>query len=297
MPVPNRDYFRYFPISPETEHWGLAITGAGFASIAAGTRYPPRQHPTDHYFDWKHGRTLDALQVLLVTAGSGELETRDGGRQRIDAGTAFILLPHKWHRYRPEPQTGWDENWVEMSGPIVEKLLAAGVFAPESILRPGGVAIGLDEAFQEVHRTIREGTAGFDPELSAAALKILALCVRLDSKRADYSAGGASIHKAEQYLSAHHGEPVNIQALAKRLGVGYSHFRREFRTRTGFSPWQYVIHLRLRRARRLLASSDMSLDEVATSVGFNSAFHLSLAFKRAYGQPPSHWRRAMRGSS
>jgi len=66
--------------------------------------------------------------------------------------------------------------------------------------------------------------------------------------------------------------------------------RRAFRAQTGFAPWQYVMHLRLTRARRLLASSDAKLDEVAARVGFSSGFHLSFAFKRAFGQSPDTWR-------
>jgi AraC-like DNA-binding protein len=77
------------------------------------------------------------------------------------------------------------------------------------------------------------------------------------------------------------------------LGVAYSHFRRAFRQHTGFAPWQYMLHLRLAQARRLLASPDATIEDAAGRLGFSSAFHLSAAFKRTFGLAPSRWRRQL----
>jgi AraC-like DNA-binding protein len=75
------------------------------------------------------------------------------------------------------------------------------------------------------------------------------------------------------------------------LGVSYSSFRRAFRKETGLSPWQYLMSVRLNRARRLLSSRGTKLESVAAAVGFSSAFHLSAAFKKAYGVSPGNWRK------
>src|SRR5258708_1745626 len=86
-----------------------------------------------------------------------------------------------------------------------------------------------------------------------------------------------AVDEAEHYLAEHYTEPVNIEQLARRLGVAYSHFRRAFCAQTGFAPWQYMLHLRLSRAKRMIASSEATLDEIAVQLNFNSAPHLSLA--------------------
>ena len=99
---------------------------------------------------------------------------------------------------------------------------------------------------------------------------------------------------AEQYFGAHLSEPVNIAALARSLGIAYSHFRRAFKVHTGYAPWQYVLQLRLAHARRTLTTGDeITLDELAAHLGFSSAFHLSSAFKRAYGIAPTTWRKQL----
>ena len=273
--------------------WGIGVTGSGLTHIAAGTSYPPDQHPKDHQLDWKHGRVLDSLQIVLITTGAGWFETRALGQKRVEAGMVFLLLPGVWHRYRPDPKTGWDESWIEIQGPVVAELLEAETFAPNSALRRGAIDAGLDEVLDRIHRCVREKAGGFQPEASAAALQALAICARIANVRPRLSHVQQAVIAAERYLTDHHAEEINVEALARDLGVAYSHFRRAFRAQTGFAPWQYVTHLRLTRARRMLASSGAKLDDVAECVGFHSGFHLSLAFKQAYGLPPNVWRKGL----
>ena len=293
MPAQLPDYHRYFALSPGMRRWGVGVTGAGMARIAPGAPYPPAGHPPDHFLDWAHGRVLDRLQVVLITAGAGWLETHAAGRCRVGAGMAFLLLPKLWHRYRPDVKTGWQEHWLELAGPTVDELLRAGIFPAASVLRAGAVGGGLDEAFEGVHRQILQGAGDAEPDLAALALRILAVCAQTAPRGAPLSKLQRAVRHAEEHLARHHAEPVNVAELAARLGVAYSHFRRAFRAQTGFAPWQYVLHLRLTRARRLLASSDETLDAVAARVGFSSGFHLSLAFKKAYGESPTRWKQAM----
>lgn len=292
MPASRPNYFRYFSPGAGPADWGLALTAAGFTRIAPGADYPPVRHPTDHHFDWRHGRTLRALQIVQITAGRGTLETRTG-RRTIRAGHAFLLPPGLWHRYRPDPATGWEESWLEVTGPVVRQLIRAGVFSPQALLREGGLVHGLEPALEAVHALARAAGPGFDPELAAAAYRVLVAWERLGRARPVRSRLQASVQSAEQYLGEHLTEPVNIAALARRLGVAYSHFRRAFKAHTGYAPWQYVLQLRLAHARRALAAGDATLDEVAARFGFSSAFHLSAAFKRVHGLAPDHWRRQL----
>jgi AraC-like DNA-binding protein len=100
------------------------------------------------------------------------------------------------------------------------------------------------------------------------------------------------IARAEQILAERVENPPPMEALARELGVAYSHFRREFKTRTGLPPKQYLLRLRLEKARRLLGNTPDPVKTIADQLGFNSPFHLSAAFKKEFGISPAHWRRA-----
>jgi AraC-like DNA-binding protein len=289
----ERNYFRYFRPQSAAAPWGLAVTAAGYTEVAPGAPYPPTRHPADHDFDWERGRTLDALQVVLISNGAGSFESRPTGRRKVTAGSAFIVLPGVWHRYRPDRRMGWTESWVELRGSAVGRLRQAGVLQAAAAVRRQTDAVGLNEALDSVHARARSAGRGFDPELAALALGVLAAWWRVGEARPVQTQTLRAIVEAERYLAAHHTEPVNVRALALRLGVAYSHFRRQFREHTGYAPWQYVLRLRLVRARRLLAVGDAPLENIAAELGFSSAFHFSCAFKQAFGLAPDHWRRGI----
>lgn len=293
MPASPPDYFRYFAAAPDLGRWGLGLTASGFTSISAGSPYPPRQHPADHHFGWERGRVLEALQIVWISHGRGQFDSRPTGPRTIEPGMAFVIVPKVWHRYRPDPATGWVESWIEVQGPVVENLLRAKAFSARDAVRAVGPAAGLDTALDAVHVRARSAGPGFDPELAAAALSVMAAWDKAARLQPARSRMVRAVAAAEQHFAEHLAEPVNVEALARRLGVAYSHFRREFKAHTGFAPWQYVLHLRLSRARRLLAASDATLEDVATRLGFSSGFHLSTAFKQAFGIAPEPWRREL----
>ena len=210
---------------------------------------------------------------------------------------AFVLLPKVWHRYRPDPDTGWTESWLEAQGPIVNGLLAKGIFVIEDAVRPGALAAGLDVALEAVHLLARTAGPSFNPELAARTFGVLAAWTRAGKDQLESTHVRRAVLAAERHLAERYAEPINMEALARKLGVAYSHFRRAFLAYTGFSPWRFVVHLRLTQARRLLAGSDATLDDLAERLGFSSGFHLSAAFKNAYGISPYRWRSQMRTGS
>jgi AraC-like DNA-binding protein len=294
MPKAPGNYFRYFALAPDVAAWGLGVTAAGFTHIPPGTPYPPGRHPNDHDFSWSRGRVLDAFQLVLISDGRGWFETQPTGERLVEAGTAFVLLPGVWHRYRPDPETGWEESWVELQGPTVNALIKSRVLAADQAVRSGVLEAGMETALDAGHERARVGPPGFDAERAAAAFAVLAAWDRAGRSQPVPDRTTRAVAEAERYLAEHHTEPVNIEALARRLGVAYSHFRRAFRKHTGFAPWQYVLHHRLTRARRLLASGDATLDAIADQLGFSSGFHLSTAFKQTFGLSPERWRRRLR---
>ncbi len=291
MPTGAADYFRYFPLAREASAWGLAVTAAGFTRIRPHSLYPPARHPADHQLDWSRGRVLEALQIVLITAGRGQFERRGAKPQTIEADTAFMLFPGVWHRYRPDPATGWEESWVEVSGESVDRLRNRKILSAKSPVVHNAVAAGLEGALEAVHARARQPPPGFDPELSARGLAVLAAWQHAGLAEHRETRMARAVAAAERHLAESLAEPVNVAQLARRLGVAYSHFRRAFKNHTGYAPWQYMLHLRLAQARRQLAGSDATIDEVAGRLGFSSAFHLSAAFKQAYGTAPALWRR------
>jgi AraC-like DNA-binding protein len=211
----------------------------------------------------------------------------------IKAGAAFMLFPKIWHRYRPDESTGWDESWLELTGPTVDRLLRERSFVPTRPQLPPEKAVGLERALDAVHARVRSSRFGLDPELAARGFAVLAAWKSAANASRQQTRIHRAVELAERHLSDHVSEPVNIAALSRHLGVAYSHFRHVFHLHTGYAPWRYMTHLRLTQGKRMLLSSNATLDEIAAHLGFSSCFHFSSAFKRTFGLSPKDWRKSI----
>lgn len=85
----------------------------------------------------------------------------------------------------------------------------------------------------------------------------------------------------------------NLQMLAKESGYSRVHFLRMFRAATGYAPHNYLLKLRVDRVRELLASSTLSLTDIALECGFSSHSHLTRVFRQVLGSTPSAYRRSL----
>ncbi len=82
----------------------------------------------------------------------------------------------------------------------------------------------------------------------------------------------------------------NVSELAREMDVSYHSFRKIFTERTGRSPYNYLLEIRLARARLLLAQSSLSIKEVAACAGFKDAQYFCRFFHKKAGMTPSLWR-------
>jgi AraC family transcriptional regulator, transcriptional activator for feuABC-ybbA operon len=99
----------------------------------------------------------------------------------------------------------------------------------------------------------------------------------------------AAIEITQDYMVQHYQEPLTLEALAHMAGLSVSHYSRLFRKLIGYSPIDYLTHLRMDRAKELLILSDYRLKSVATSVGYTDEFYFSRMFKKVVGLSPREY--------
>ena len=77
--------------------------------------------------------------------------------------------------------------------------------------------------------------------------------------------------------------------LARNLAVSESHFRKLFTQYYHTTPRQYILELRLRKAKQLLADTPFTVTAIAESCGFSSLYHFCRAFKEKTGMTPTQY--------
>ncbi|MFJ3188317.1 GlxA family transcriptional regulator [Streptomyces halstedii] len=112
------------------------------------------------------------------------------------------------------------------------------------------------------------------------------------------AASRRDIDELRLWISDHLDEDLSAEALAGRMCLSERHFARVFKRETGAGPAAYVEAARVEMARRLLETTDCSLDHVTAATGLGSTQTLHRAFKRQYATTPAaHRRRFRRGAA
>ena len=101
----------------------------------------------------------------------------------------------------------------------------------------------------------------------------------------------ATVASAVRYLDAHFMEPVRIEQVAAAVFLSPDRFTEVFAAVMGRTPRDYLRHLRLERAKLLLARTEDPIAEVGVQSGFGEAAYFTRAFRAATGMTPSEFRR------
>lgn len=102
------------------------------------------------------------------------------------------------------------------------------------------------------------------------------------------------VGKALALIHRHPEEPWTIAELAKRVGLSRSNLADRFRQYVGEAPVAYLTRWRLHQGAHMLSSTNYSVAQIASEVGYESEPAFNRAFKRQFGDPPARYRTAVR---
>ncbi|MFP3422319.1 AraC family transcriptional regulator, partial [Bacillus sp. SIMBA_161] len=85
-------------------------------------------------------------------------------------------------------------------------------------------------------------------------------------------------------------ESISVELLADILACSSRHLSRLFKRQTGSTPIDYMIKLRMEKAKELLLTTEASLQEIAEGIGYADKYYFAKMFKRYTGIPPIRYR-------
>ncbi|NAZ86738.1 GlxA family transcriptional regulator [Kineococcus indalonis] len=161
------------------------------------------------------------------------------------------------------------------------------------VLTSAGLAAGLDLCLHVVRRD----------HGSAAANRVARQCVVAPVRPGGQSqfierhvpaGGGAGTGPTRAWALEHLAEPLTLADLAAHATLSVRTFTRRFRAETGTSPAHWLVQQRVERARHLLETTALGVEEVAAACGLGSAAALRHHLAGVVGLAPSAYRRAFR---
>ncbi len=103
---------------------------------------------------------------------------------------------------------------------------------------------------------------------------------------------GAVVERCKQYLKTHYRNDISLPDLSVSLGANETALCRKFKEETGETIFQYLTHLRIEAACKILRNTKRSISETAFRCGFNTVTHFNRKFKEIMGKSPKEFRRA-----
>jgi AraC family transcriptional regulator len=101
-----------------------------------------------------------------------------------------------------------------------------------------------------------------------------------------------SLRQVLAYIEANLESDIRLEDLASVAGLSTFHFARSFRTSSGITPHQYIVNMRVQRAKTLLLKPEWSVQQIASAVGIGNASQFAKLFRAATGVSPTLWRRS-----
>lgn len=104
-----------------------------------------------------------------------------------------------------------------------------------------------------------------------------------------------AIELVKTYIQEHYAEKINLQEIADTVDMSRNYVANLFKKETGTTIWNYLIAVRMQKAKELLLNSSLKSYEIALKVGYESSIHFSKLFKEQYGLNPMEYKKRMQG--
>ncbi|WP_433571665.1 GlxA family transcriptional regulator [Streptomyces sp. CA-251247] len=164
------------------------------------------------------------------------------------------------------------------------------------VLTSAGVAAGIDLCLHIVRRD--HGTA-----VANDVARRTVVPPHRDGGQAQYierplpEARSATTTTARGWALGRLHQPIQLRDMAERESMSVRTFTRRFREEVGVSPGQWLTRQRVERARHLLESTDLSVDQVARDAGFRTAQSMRQHLQAVLGVAPTVYRRTFRAGA
>ncbi|MGN1183615.1 MAG: AraC family transcriptional regulator [Oliverpabstia sp.] len=259
---------------------GLCLSYCGWEYCDPGHRFGPNK------------RVSDVLHI--VKEGKGTLEI-NGKKYELSKGDAFYIPSNTEAWYEADQKNPWAYMWVGFTGYKSSEYAEHAGFSLEAPVR---AVQGIDKLGEYIDCILDAHQLSYIDELRRSGYLLLIFSELIEDYRKnvpdasfqDSFPGNAYVKQAMDYIAQHYREKIKINEIADRIGVNRSYLTSSFKKLVGRSPQEYLIDLRMERAKTMLLKTNMQIHAVASYVGYSDQLAFSKIFKQHYGVSPKAYR-------
>lgn len=248
----------------------------------------------------------DFIEIVIILKGKGHFLI-NGTEIPITEGNVLLLNPGTYHKSIPLPSHTLTECYLAFTD--VEFINTPKNFFP---LFHGQKILGKlpekakKEIFQlcgAMNQESQSRNTGRYFMLKAYLIQVLCLLLRFDQqeelsdehhmKGYEFKSPNKTyvVQQIMKYMESHYREKISLDQIAENMYLSPFYISKLFKSETGDTPINYLISLRMEKAKELLDRNPaLSIQEAAAQVGYEDAYHFSKLFKKYYGLSPMYYK-------
>ena len=226
--------------------------------------------------------SLDSILFLYVVDGSFSFIS-EGAEYTAYAGETALVDCFAPHAYFTSG--GFEAYWVHVNGCNIYELYNA-------LNERYGKVIGCNEsAASEIIGIFSAVKNNIPVSDSVMSFKIYRYITSLfDSVNRE---GGENRISAMRFITENYSEKLTVADIAAQVHLSPSQFSRIFKKSAGISPYEYLLNIRLAKAKELLKNTELSVGGIAYKTGFSGESNFIYFFKRREGISPLKFRKIL----
>lgn len=237
--------------------------------------------------------TRTEFLLHIVLDGKGTFST-PSHTYELEKNSIFLIYPNQTTYYQADADDPWTYIWIGFNGPKAETLLRYAGFTPEQ-----QTAFLPDTAPYEtaVHGILTSCQLNLSSELRRSQYLYAFVAQLADDLHQAHPGvpefsypGSTYVRYALDYIEHHYRQRIKVSDIANYVGISRAHLTNCFNKELKLSPREYLIDYRMNKAKDLLTTTALPINQIASSVGYEDPLSFSKAFKLVTGVSPKSYR-------
>jgi AraC-like DNA-binding protein len=247
-----------------------------------------------HFVERPNG--VEQAILICCLSGNGQLKI-ESSQHSIKRGGLFVIPPGTPHTYWADDKSPWSLFWIHFGGRQVNEILQSlGVGRNEPCLFVPDLN-QVRKAFEDVYACLNYHYS--DNGLLAMTSELLRLICTVKLCEGHIEPKKQSTEKRVletiEFMNQHLNMLLTLKELANHSGQSVSYYSRVFKEKTGQSPLNYFLQLKIKKACELLDQTELNIGQVAAELGYDDRYYFSRLFKKIQGIAPVIYRKQQKG--
>lgn len=230
-----------------------------------------------------------------IFSGQGLYQV-DGRTYNLSEGQGFLIFPKQLTYYNADSENPWVYAWLGFSGLMADEYVRASGFDRKNPIWYGKKDDFICDCLLKMCDIHLKNPASRVKLIGYASLFLSRMMETASKNTLNSNITNSQeyyVKAAIEYMEHFYQDRLTVNDIANYVGLNRSYLGSIFNKHLKMSMQEFLISLRMRKACELLNYHDISVGDVARSVGYQDQFHFSKLFKRVMGMSPLNYRKQM----